>query len=158
MDGLILRYFLVELVRVFDRAVLDAGRATGAFALDDIPGFSIQGYLEVPCFPCDALDFGIRQDLDIWMPADLDQFGCEYSDGAVIGREGLVKLGHMAADGRRPIDQVDLEAGRGEIERGLNAANPSAHDHDVSKITVCQTLAKLFRLFLFQCRSPHQSW
>jgi hypothetical protein len=32
--------------------------------------------------------------------ADLDHLGCEYSSGAVIGGKGLVKLGHMAANGR----------------------------------------------------------
>ena len=70
------------------------------------------------------------------MPADLDQFGGEYSNGAVIGREGFVKLGHMAANGRCLIDQVDLEAGIGKIKRGLHTADPAANNHDIPKITV----------------------
>ena len=90
------------------------------------------------------------------MPADLDQFGCEYSDGAVVGRKGLVELGHMAANGRRLVYQVDLETSRGKIERGLDTADPSTDHHDISKITVCQTFTELFRLFLLQVRSPHQ--
>ena len=56
------------------------------------------------------------------MPADLDQFGCEYSHGAVIGGEGLVELGHMAPDARRFLDQIDLKTRSGEIKRGLNTA------------------------------------
>ena len=154
MDGFILRYLLIELIRVFDRTVFDAGRAARALALDDVPGLSNQGYLEVPCFPCDTVNFGIRQDFYVWMPADLDQFGCEYSDGAVVGRKGLVELGHMAANGRRLVDQVDLETSRGKIERGLDTADPSTDHHDISKITVCQIFTELFHLFFFQFRSP----
>ncbi len=33
MDGFILRYFLIKLIRVFDRAVFDTGRTTRAFVL-----------------------------------------------------------------------------------------------------------------------------
>ncbi len=75
------------------------------------------------------------------MPADLDQFGSEYSDGAVIGGKGLVKLGHVAADGRRVVNQVNLETRRGKIKRGLNTTDPSTHNHHVSKITPFETLA-----------------
>lgn len=99
MDGFILRYRLIEVIRVFDRAVFYAGRTARAFALDDISGLFSQGDLKVSCFPSYAVDFSIREDLYVGMPADLDQFGREYSDGAVIRRKGLVKLGHMAADG-----------------------------------------------------------
>jgi hypothetical protein len=83
------------------------------------------------------------------MPADLDQFGREYSDRAVIGRKGLVKLGHMAANGRRLVDQVNLKARSGKIERGLNTADPSTDNHDVSKITLRKSSTKLFNLFFF---------
>ena len=44
------------------------------------------------------------------MPADLDQFRREDSHGAVIRGIGLVKLGHVAADGRRLLYQVDFKA------------------------------------------------
>ena len=70
------------------------------------------------------------------MPADLDQFRREYSNGTVIGWEGLVKLGHMAANGRCLIDQVDLKAGIGKIKRCLHTADPSADNHDIPKIMV----------------------
>ncbi len=84
------------------------------------------------------------------MPADLDQFGRKYSNGAVIGREGLVKLGHMAANGRRLVDQVNLKTRSAKIERGLNTADPSADNHDVSKMTLCKTLTKLLNLFFYR--------
>ncbi len=150
MDGFILRYFLIKLIRVFDRAVFDTGRTTRAFVLQDIPGFPDQRYLKVSWFPCYTVNFSIGQNLDIGMPADLDQFGREYSDGAVIGGKGLVQLGHMAANGRCLVDQVNLETRSGKIKRGLNTADPSTDDHDVSEVTLCETLAKLFDLFFFQ--------
>jgi hypothetical protein len=100
MDGFMLRYLLIKLIRVFDRAVFYASRTARAFALSNISRLFNQGDLEVSCFTFYTVNFSIRQDLYIGMPADLDQFGREYSDGAVIGGKGLVKLGHMAANGR----------------------------------------------------------
>ena len=44
------------------------------------------------------------------------------------------------------LNQVDLEAGGGEIERGLNTADPSADNHDVSEITLSETLTKLLNI------------
>jgi hypothetical protein len=149
MDGFILRYFLIKLIRVFDRAIFYTGRTTRALVLQNISGLFNQGYLEVSCFPLYTVNFSIGQDLYIGMPADLDQFGREYSDGAVIGGKGLVKLGHMAANGRCLVDQVNLKTSSGKIERGLNTADPSTDNHYVSKITLCETFTKLFNLFFF---------
>jgi hypothetical protein len=85
------------------------------------------------------------------MPADLDQFGSEYSDGAVIGRKGLVELGHMATNGRGLVDQINLETRSGKIQRGLNTADPSTDNHYITKIaareafanTVCEAFTNL---------------
>jgi len=145
MDGLILRYLLIKLIRVFDRAVFYTGGTARAFVFQNISGFFSQGYLEVSCFALYSVKFSVRQDLYVWMPADLDQFGCEYSDGAVIGRKGLVKLGHMAANGRRLVDQVNLKTRTGKIERGLNTADPSTDNHDISKMIVCVSFTHTVR-------------
>ena len=83
-----------------DRAVLYTGRTTRAFVLYNVSRLFIQGDLEVSCLPFYTVNFSIGQDLYIGMPADLDQFGREYSHGAVIGGIGLVKLGHLTANGR----------------------------------------------------------
>jgi hypothetical protein len=154
MDGFILRYFLIELIRVFDRAVFYTGSATRAFVLYNISGLFNQGYLEVSCFSFYTVNFSIGQDLYIGMPADLDQFGREYSNGAVIGGKGLVKLGHMAANGRCLVDQVNLKTGSGKIKRALNTAYPSTDNHYVSKITLCETITKLFNLCFFHFYPP----
>ena len=100
MDRLILRYFLVKLIRIFDRAVFYAGRTTRASVLSNVSGLLRQGDLKVSCCPFYFINFTIGEDLYIWMPADLDQFGRQYSHGAVVGGESLVKLGHMTANGR----------------------------------------------------------
>jgi len=156
MNGFVLRYLLIKLIRVFDRAVFYASRATRALTFEDISRLFSQGDPKVSCFPDDTINLSIRQDLYVGMPADLDQFGCEYSDGAVIGRKGLVKLGHMAANGRCLVDQVNLKTCSGKIKRGLNTADPSTDNHHITEIaacdafanTVCETFANLvFNLF-----------
>jgi len=161
MDCLILRYFLIILIRVFDRAVLYTGSTTRAFVLYDISGLFDQRYLEVSYFPCYTVNFSISEDLYIGMPADLDQFGCEYSHGAVIGGKGLVKLGHMAPNGRRFLNQVNLKTRTGKIKRRLNTADPSTHNHDIANITVSKTFTKFLNIFfeqydIFHFLSPHQ--
>ena len=100
MNGFIIRYILIKLIGVFDRAVFNTGSTTRAFALYNISGLFNQCYLKVSCFSCYTVNLSIGQDLNVGMPADLDQFWREYSHGAVIGGKSLVKLGHMAADGR----------------------------------------------------------
>ena len=74
MDSLIGRNFLVERVRIVDRTTFDTGGAAPAFILDNISWFFSQGYLEVTDFAFDFGNVGIRQNLYVWMPADLDQF------------------------------------------------------------------------------------
>ncbi len=91
---------MIVWIRDLDRAVLYTGRTTRAFVLYNVSGLFIQGDLEVSCFPFYSVNFSIGQDLYIGMPADLDQFGREYSHGTIIGGVGLVKLGHLAANGR----------------------------------------------------------
>ena len=75
MDGFILRYFLIILIRIFDRAVFYTGSTTRAFILKNIPWLFSQGYLKVSYFPFYTVDFSIGEDLYIGVPADLDQLG-----------------------------------------------------------------------------------
>jgi hypothetical protein len=159
MDGLAQREALIVWILNLDRTVVDTGRATRAFALDDISGLLDEGDTEVSSVSFHPVDFGVAQDFYVRIPADLDQFGREDSHGAVIGRKGLVKLGHMAAEGRRLVHQVDLKPGSGKIKRGLNAADPSSDDHHVSRIARYETLASLFLdslEVLSHVSSPHR--
>jgi hypothetical protein len=74
MNGFILRYLLIEFIRVFYGAVLDTGGTTRALVLYNVSRFSGQGDLKVSCLPFYLTNLSIRQDLYVWMPADLDQF------------------------------------------------------------------------------------
>jgi hypothetical protein len=100
MDGLIRGQVLVIRIRDLNRAVLDAGAAARAIVLYYVSGLLRQGNLKVPCLPFYTVNFSIRQNLYVGMPADLDQFGREYSHRAVVGGIGLVQLGHLTAYGR----------------------------------------------------------
>ena len=75
MDGFILRYFLIILVRIFGRAIFYTGSTTRAFILKNIPWLFSQGYLKVSYLSFYTVDFSIGEDLYIGMPADLDQLG-----------------------------------------------------------------------------------
>jgi len=130
------------------RAVFYTGGTPGTPFFQNIPGLFSHRYGKVSSFTFNTVNFSIGEDLYVGMPADLDQFGRKYSDGAVIGWKGLVKLSHMAANGRRLVDQVDLKAGIGKIKRGLNTADPSANNHDVSKVIVLKTPRELFDYLL----------
>jgi len=75
VDGFILRYFLIIFIWIFDRAVLHAGRTPRASILYNVAGLLGQGDIKVSRLPFDPVNFSISQNLYIWMPADLDQFG-----------------------------------------------------------------------------------
>jgi len=55
--------------------------------------------LEIARLTADGFDFAEGSQLDIEMPADLDQFGGDNSHGTIIGGEGLGQLGHRTANG-----------------------------------------------------------
>ena len=57
-----------------------------------------------------------------------DHLRGEDACGAVESGEGLVELRHHAADGRLSLDQVDIVAGFGDVERGLDPCDPAAND------------------------------
>ena len=138
VDRLGQRQILVVGIGDLGRAVLDAGRAAGALVLDDVAGLPVQGDLEVARLPLDADDFGIAQDVYVGMPAAFDELGRLDAHRAVVGGKRLVELRHLAADGRRLVHEVDPEAGFGEIEGGLNAADAAADDQHVSDAVVAR--------------------
>jgi hypothetical protein len=64
-----------------------------------VPGTVYQGHVKSSNFPFHPFHFSIRNDVDILVTADLDQFRGDYSHGAVIGRKGFIQLRHEAAYG-----------------------------------------------------------
>ena len=101
-----------------------------ALAHVDVARALAQRHLEIAGLAADALDVGQGDDLDVLVARALDQLGREDAHGAVAGGEGLVELGHAAADGRRRLDQIDLEAGLGQVQRRLDAGDAGAGHHD----------------------------
>jgi hypothetical protein len=82
------------------RAVLDTGAAPGAEIHFDAAGTLFDFDLEVAGTPLDAFKIRVSDQLDVQMPADLDQYGRDDSHRAVIGGKRLVQLGHDPANGR----------------------------------------------------------
>jgi hypothetical protein len=68
-------------------------------------------------------------ELDIDVPADLDQFGRDNSHGTFVRGEGLVELGHHPADGRRLLHQMNEETGISQVQCGLHAGDASTDYH-----------------------------
>jgi hypothetical protein len=91
---------LIILTGQYYRAYVDAittGRTFGS--INKTWGFT-DSNLEIPFIAFNLLYIGTGDQVDIKMPADLDQFGRENSHGTVIGGEGLVQLGHNPTNGR----------------------------------------------------------
>ena len=147
MDCFVLAKILIERIWNLDRAIFYANGTAGAFVLNYVSWFLNQRYIEITSLTVNALDLSICQDLYVWVPADLDQLGRKNSHRAVVGRIGLVKLGHMPADGRRFFDQIDPVTSSCQIKRSLNAADSAADDHYVSKFAIRKALTQLFNLF-----------
>ena len=74
MDSLVIRYVLIKSVRIFHRAVFNAGCAASAFIFYYKPWLFLKNYSEVTCLSFDTQDFSICQHFYVWVPADLDQF------------------------------------------------------------------------------------
>jgi len=60
------------------------------------------------------------------MPADLDQYRRDNSHGAVIGRKGLVQLGHNPSNRWGFLKKIDIKSGIGQIQSGLHSGNSTA--------------------------------
>ena len=100
------------------------------FVLVHIPRIPLDGGLEMARLALEIDQLGKRQDLDVQIAGAFDELGRDDAGGAIAGREGLVQVRHHAADGGVALDEIDLEAGVGQIERGLHAGNAAAlHQH-----------------------------
>jgi hypothetical protein len=116
----------------------DHGAYFGTVAASSAPGFIdvprgfVEGNREISFGPLDLFNFRAGDEIDIQMPADLDQFRRDNSHGAVIGGEGLVQFAHNPADCRGFLDEMNQVSGIGKIKGCLHSGNPSADHHDRS--------------------------
>ena len=151
MDGFIIRQVLVEWVRDIDWTVLHTGITPRAFIFYDVSGFFDQTDPEISCFPFHTVHFGIGHDLYIGMSGAFNELGGFNTHGAIIGGEGLIKLSHLSADGRRFIDQVDLKPRLSQVKCSLYTTDSSAYDHDIAVIVFFGIAVHLsFIWFFFQ--------
>jgi hypothetical protein len=74
VDRPVLRYLLVVDVRIGDRTILHARGTASALVLTDVARLFKQVDREVPRLTLDAEDLRIGENLDVFLPADLDQF------------------------------------------------------------------------------------
>ena len=117
---------LVELVRQLhrtDRLAVPAGIALYRIYKS---GRLQQRKLEVPRLSRNRDQLGVGDNIDIGMFVALHQPGGDRAHRTVVGGKGLVELGHAPADTARPLDQVDLEPGLGQIQRGLHPGDAAA--------------------------------
>ncbi len=119
---------LEDIVDDFLRAFLPADAAAGAVLGLDIAGALLDGDGEIADIPIHFLDLGIGQQGDVGVVANLNHLGCQDAGRAVEGGEGLVKLGHMPADGRFALHQVDRESRVRDFQGSLDAGDPATHD------------------------------
>jgi hypothetical protein len=136
MDSFVERQILIVRVGDLDRAVLRAGRTACAPVFDDVSRPFGQGDFEISRFTLHPVNVGMCQEHDVRMPAAFEKFWRLDTHGAVIGGEGLIELGHLATDGRRLVNEVDLETGAGKIERSLYTADPAADNQDIAEIII----------------------
>ena len=75
----------------------------------DVAGLFLQGNREITLLTGYLRQFGEGMQLNVGVPADLDQLRGDNSHGAVVGGKGLVDLRHGAADAGALLHQVDIK-------------------------------------------------
>ncbi len=152
-DGLALAEAAVEGALQVDGADFSALTAAVALRQVDVTGIALDGHVESAGLAADAFDLAQRDDLDVLVAAALDQLGREDAHRTVAGRERLVELGHAATDGGGALDEVDLEAGVGQVKRRLDAGDAAAIDEDGAAGTFLGHRATAFS----GCRMPFRA-
>jgi hypothetical protein len=115
---------------IHHRAVFNANAATGAQLHVDAPSPFPYLYLKISGASLYRLKIRVSDELDIQVPADLDQFGRDNSHGAVIGGKRLVQLGHDPADGRGFFKKIDVISGIRQIKGRLHPCDASTHNEN----------------------------
>ena len=129
IDGAAVVHAEVEFVRdLLLRALLGAKSAAGADVFLDEARFAADLHVEVADEAAHGFDLGVGIDVDLLVLCAVDHLRGQDARGAVERREGLVDLGHLAADGRLLFDDIDLEAGLGNIQSRLDARDAAADD------------------------------
>ena len=84
--------------------------------------------LETACLSFDIFHFTIGKQFYVRVLADSNKLRREDARGAIVGREGLVKLGHAAADSCFVLYQIYFKARLSQVQRCLNAGDTATYD------------------------------
>ena len=125
---------LVEFVgelRLLIDAVGNALLAAGAEVLVDVARPALDAHGVIADVAVHLGDFRVAPERDVRVRAHLGHLGRQNAGGAIQRRERLVELGHVAADGRLALDEVNFLARVGQGQRGVNAGNAAAHHQHV---------------------------
>ena len=93
------QFFIINVIHLFG-TLFCTDTAGNAFFCVHIPGMLNNSYRKITLLTRNISQFRKGEQLNIDMPADLDQFRSENSHGTVVGGKGLVQLGHGTADCR----------------------------------------------------------
>jgi hypothetical protein len=111
------------------RTIFNARAASRAAVFNNAAGAFFDFDFEIAWGSLDRFQISVGDQLDVHVPADLDQFGRDNSHGTVVGGEGLVQLGHDAPDRWRFFEQVDVVSGICQIEGRLHSRDPASDNH-----------------------------
>ena len=127
-DRLPLSQSLIEFGRQRDWTVCRASAATRAFRRVNKTRLLLDADREIPRLAFDAFHLTQGENLDVLVPADLDQARRHGAHRAIVGGKSLVELRHDSANGRATLGQIHLDAAVREIEGCLHAANTASYN------------------------------
>ena len=109
-------------------ALFCAQTTAGAFGLVHITSLFLDGDPEVAHKALDGLHLRIRVNFNLFVLCRIHHFGGQDTGGTVQCGEGLVDLGHFAANGGLFLYNIHLKACVGNVQSGLDTGNAAAND------------------------------
>ena len=128
-DGFTLGQAFVVFIGQSDGANFGALATAGALRQVHKAGLLVDGGAEISGISLEIQKFGVGEQFDVQVPADLDQFRRNHSHRTVIGGERLVELGHEPPDGGRLLDKIDVITRFCQIQRRLHTGDAGTHYH-----------------------------
>ncbi len=131
VNGLPFYQTFIPFRHAFPGTFFRAGQAGVAFRVIHVTGFLFDRDIKVADEPLDFAHFTGGHHGDVFMLQHGIHLGCQNAGGTIQRGERLVKLRHMSADGRILFDEINLLAGVGQLERGLDTGDAAADDQDI---------------------------
>ena len=129
IDGFAFSQALVVFILDLAGASLGTDPAGDTFIHVHIARTLTDSYCKIPRITLNG--FHIRQgdEIDVQVPADLDQFRGDNSHGTVVGGKSLVQRAHHTTNSSGFFNHVYEEARIRQIQSGLYSGNPATNNH-----------------------------